>query len=128
MTPYKIILHDLTSNLIGQHPLKKPPYDENADMKTKVQVTHRYLLRAQRLKQRRSALIFAYFLGRLIESRELTKKEVKEMVSEHFYILAVRTFYIFEVTPAQIYATQTTSVNYIRRLKQEEVMKLALEI
>ncbi|EXX54357.1 hypothetical protein GLOIN_2v1487088 [Rhizophagus irregularis DAOM 181602=DAOM 197198] len=98
------------------------------DDKTKIHVTYRYLLRAQRLKQRIPALVFAYFLGQLIEQKELTKKQVRQIVSEHYYWISVHVYYIFETNPIQIYCTINTTVNLIRSLKQNEIKQLVLEI
>ena len=54
-----------------------PPYNNNADKNTKLSITYRCLLRAKRLKQRKKILIYAYYLGKLIKTYEVTAKEAK---------------------------------------------------
>ena len=96
--------------------------------KVKVQRTFTYLTRALRLKQRISSLFYAYYLGQIIVKGEITKKEVRKIISEHYYIIAIRTFYIFEFNPSQIYCTRETSVGMIRKLGQKEFKKLTLKL
>ena len=128
MTPYEIVLQDLLIEGNSSHELQDKPYSDEMDDKTKIHVTYQCLLRAQRLKQRIPALVFAYFLGQLIEQKELTKKQVRQIVSEHYYWISVRVYYIFETSPTQIYCTVNTTVNLIRSLKQNEIKQLVLEI
>ncbi|PKY33541.1 hypothetical protein RhiirB3_452524 [Rhizophagus irregularis] len=128
MTPYKIVLQDLLIEGNSSRELQDEPYSDEMDDKTKIHVTYRCLLRAQQLKQRIPALVFAYFLGQLIEQKELTKKQVRQIVSEHYYWISVRVYYIFETSPTQIYCTVNTTVNLIRFLKQNEIKQLVLKI
>ena len=67
------------------------------------------------------------FLGQLIEKRETTRRVIKQIISEHYYIIAIRTYYIFEVNPVQIYATKEMTINMIRKLKQKEFTQLTVE-
>jgi hypothetical protein len=80
------------------------------------------------LKQRTSALVFAYFLEQLIEEKELVKKQIRKIMSEHYYIMSIRTYYIFEVNPRQIFATRNTTVNLIMQLRQQDMNRLTVEI
>lgn len=128
MTPYEIVLQDLLKEETEDHIMQETPYTSEMDCLTKIQVTYRCLLRAQRFKQRKSALVFAYFIGQLIETKELSKRQVRRIITEHFYVISVRTYYIFEVKPTQIYSTERTTINTIMYLKQSEVRKLVLEL
>ncbi|PKC67561.1 hypothetical protein RhiirA1_393644 [Rhizophagus irregularis] len=128
MTPYEIVLQDLLTEGNSFHELQDESYSDEMDDKTKIHVTYRCLLRAQRLKQRIPVLVFAYFLGQLIEQKELTKKQVRQIVSEYYYWISVRVYYIFETNPIQIYCTVNTTVNLIRSLRQNEIKQLVLEI
>jgi hypothetical protein len=117
MTPFELIVQDLNQVRDSQVIMQEPPYDNTMDEKRKIQITYNCLLRAQRNKQRISALIFAYFLGQLIKNRLLSKREIKQLITEHFYSIAIRTFYIFEIDPTIIYSTSIISVNLIIKLK-----------
>jgi hypothetical protein len=128
MTPYDIILQDLFIEEEIQQELPEIPYTYEMNTESKIKVTYRCLLRAQRLKQRTSALVFAYFLGQLIEEKELVKKQIRKIMSEHYYIMSIRTYYIFEVNPRQIFATRNTTVNLIMQLRQQDMNRLTVEI
>jgi hypothetical protein len=128
MSYYDIILQDLfIENEIAVE-LQATPYNDNMEEKNKLEITFRCLLRAQRLRQRIPALIFAYFLGQLIENGESSKRNIKRVITEHYYTIAVRTYYIFEVNPIQIYATKNVSTTMVRKLKQSEFKKLTVEL
>ena len=125
---FNIILQDLLVENNINSELQTPPYDNNMDIKSKVKTTFTCLLRSLKLKHQTSSLIFAFYLGKLIESKEISKRDCRKIISEHFWIIAIRTYYIFEVNPAQIYATIETSTAMIRRLSQLEFRKLTLEL
>ncbi|GET62779.1 hypothetical protein RIR_jg36099.t1 [Rhizophagus irregularis DAOM 181602=DAOM 197198] len=101
MTPYEIVLQDLLIEGNSSHELQDEPYSDEMEDKTKIH---------------------------LIEQKELTKKQVRQIVSEHYYWISVRVYYIFETSPTQIYCTINTTVNLIRSLKQNEIKQLVLEI
>ncbi len=127
MSYYEIILQDLIENDHTQHNMQDTPYTLDVDHRIKIEITYECLVRALRLKQRISSLIFAYFLGQLIEKRQIAKRVIKQIISEHYYIIAIRTYYIFEINPVQIYATKNTTINMIRKLKQKDFKQLTLE-
>ena len=80
----------------------------------------RLIKRAQRRRDRINALIFAFYLGELIEVDEQIQKIAKKKLSQHYYTAVVRTFYIFEVCPEQIARTRTITLANIRRLTASE--------
>src|SRR5271154_3498286 len=118
-TAFQLISQDLCEENNLQQTLQDPPYLDELDFGEKIKITYDCLLRAIRLKQRISSLIFAYFLGQLIERKELSKCIMKQIITEHYYIIAVKTYYIFEINPQQIYATKFMSTSLIRKLHQE---------
>src|SRR5215469_4047014 len=128
MSYYDIILQDLISNEENNYTMQVPPYNEEMSERNKIEITYNCLLRAQRLKQRISTLVFAYYLGQLIEKREVSRRTCKQIITDHFYMIAVRSYYIFEMDPSQIYATKMITTAMIRKLKQHEFKKLTLEI
>ena len=127
MSSYNIVLQDLLNDEENNFTMPLPPYSEEMNNRERIEITYNCLLRSQRLKQRTSALIFAYYLGQLIEKREVSKRICKQIMSDHFYIIAIRTYYIFEVNPIQIYVTKNTTTAMIRKLKLHEFKKLTLE-
>lgn len=127
MSNYNIILQDLFERRNTQE-MQPPPYTAEMDITSKIEVTYNCLLRAQRLKQRISSLTFAYYLGQLMENRKISKRSCKLIVTDHFYIAAIRVYYIFELNPVQIFATKVTTLSMVRKLKQHEFRKLTLEL
>ena len=63
MSSYSIILQDLSIRRNNTQTIQPPPYTDQMDIKTKIEITYNCLLRAQRLKHRISALVFAFYLG-----------------------------------------------------------------
>ena len=128
MSYYDIILQDLFVENEMSMEMQATPYSDNMEEKNKLEITFWCLLRAQRLRQRIPALIFAYFLGQLIENGDNSKRNVKRVITEHYYTVAVRTYYIFEANPVQIYATKNMSITMVRKLKQKEFKRLTVEL
>jgi hypothetical protein len=125
MTPYDLILQDLAIEVETRPILQEVPYTSTMEMCLKMKVTYECLLRSIKLKHRISTLVFAFFLGQLIEKRELSKRKIRTIMSEHYYIIAVRTYYIFEVDPTQIYNTKVIILTLIRHLRQQDISNLA---
>jgi len=125
---YNVIIQDLLERGNISQDLPQRPYADDQDEKVKIQLLNLCILRAQKLKQRKFALVYAYYLGQCIEMKELSKKDIRKIISEYFYIIAVRTFYLFEFNPEQIFNTRKTTCNMIRKLKQEEFSRLIMEI
>ena len=128
MSYYDIILQDLFVENKMSMEMQVTLYSDNMEEKNKLEITFRCLLRAQRLRQRIPALIFAYFLGQLIENSDNSKRNVKRVITEHYYTVAVRTYYIFEANPVQIYATKNMFITMVRKLKQKEFKRLTVEL
>ncbi|GES88278.1 hypothetical protein GLOIN_2v1478891 [Rhizophagus clarus] len=108
--------------------LMGPPYNETMDDKSKISITYKCLLRAQRLKQRKTALTYAFYLGKLIESCPIIQKLAKKDISDHYYQTAIRTYYIFEINSFQIMGTQEITLSMIRRLTSQQYHSLIIEI
>ena len=96
---YQIIVNDLMEAEENNQLFSETPYLTEMSYKEKLNVTYDCLKRAVRLKQRISSLVFSYFLGQLIENKESSKREIKQIVTEHYYIIAIRTYYLFEFNP-----------------------------
>jgi len=74
MDYYNIIFQDLLEENNTQLNMQNTPYSSEMDYRIKIELTYECLIRALRLKQRISSLIFAYFLGQLIEKKETSKE------------------------------------------------------
>ena len=106
------------------------PYARNEAFKDKVEKTYRLLLRAASLKQRQRTLIYAFYLGELIENFAASKQQrslTKQWVSSYYFSTSVRTFHIFELDKSQIYRTTQLALKNIYRLNKEEYATLCPE-
>ena len=128
MTPYETICRDLSSEDENHLELSAPPYTNEMDAYGKFSLTYRCLLRAQRLKQRKRSLTYAFYLGKLIETNEISTKEAKKLISDHYYQTSIRTYYIFETNSGLIESSQETTLTIICRLTSNEYRSLTLEI
>ena len=128
MTPYEVICRDLTLLEENIPELSPPPYDDVIDEKAKVILIYHCLTRAQRLKQRKRSLVYAFYLGKLIETNEFSAKDMKKIISDHYYQTSIRTYYLFESNPGLIECSQETTLTTIRRLTSSEYRSLVLEI
>ena len=128
MTPYEIICEDLSSSITYNGNLTSPSYGDDANEKIKISITSRYLKRALRLKHRRKALTYAYYLGKIIEENNFPAKEVKQIISDHYYITSISTYYIFESNPGQIEKTETITLSLIHQLTARQYQSLIVEL
>ena len=71
MTPYETICRDLSSEDENYLELSASPYTNEMDAYGKFSLTYRCLLRAQRLKQRKRSLTYAFYLEKLIEINKI---------------------------------------------------------
>ena len=128
MTPYEIICQDLSLEMDNSLELSPAPYTDEIDERAKVSLTYRCLLRAQRLKQQKRSLVYTFHLRKLIEVNEFSAKEMKRLLTDHYYIVAIRTYYIFETNPCLIELSQNTSLTTICKLSSSEYRSLVIEI
>jgi len=123
-----IILNDITREEPFDAEIMTLPYIEEMADKEKIEVLHRLLLRAIKKGFRKQTLTYAYYLGQLIESDPVIGKRARRIVSEYYFVVSVRTYYIFEMCPQQIARTQMMTLSMIRRLKKPEYRSLMSEI
>src|SRR5579859_153868 len=125
---YQIIVNDLMEAEENNQTFPVTPYLTEMSYTEKLNVTYDYLKRAVRLKQCISSLVFSYFLGQLIENKVSSKREIKQIVTEHYYIISIRVYYLFEFNSQQIYATKMMTIMNVRKLKQDEFKQLVIEL
>ena len=106
------------------------PYGSNETYKDKVDKTYRLLMRTASLKQRQRTLIYAFFLGELLGSFEIGKRqksEAKQWVSSYYFSTSVRVFHIFEADISQIYRTKQLTLTNIARFSRDEYAMFCTE-
>ena len=106
------------------------PYGSNDTYKDKVDKTYRLLMRAASLRQRQRTLIYAFYLGELLGSFDISKRqksEAKQWVSSYYFSTSVRMFHIFEADILQIYRTKQLTLTNIARLSRDEYATFCTE-
>ena len=122
------IYNDIIAEEPAEAEILSPPYIDNLSDRAKIDALHRFLLRAIKRRHRKQTLTYAYYLGQMIENDPVIGKYARRIVSEHYFVTSVRTYYIFETCPQQIERTQVTTLNMIRRLRVDEYTSLVSEI
>jgi hypothetical protein len=123
-TPYDLISLDILEIDPQNILIIPPPYNDDDLVEIKLKLTYRRMIRSVRLHQRISSLTYAYYLGLLISSHEISKETIRQIVTPYYRRAAERTFYIFENNISQIYRSKFTTLFLIERLKSAEYQSL----
>jgi hypothetical protein len=131
MRKFTIILEDLTEVEPLEIEVIPPPYDETMDLIDQVRQAYRVLQRSIRLGNRTEVLMNAFYLGKALEANSYSRAQqtfCKSLLTEHFKVMATRTYYIFEfLGPIQIMRTKKTTASMIRTLTAKDFKKLVME-
>ncbi|CAG8522119.1 18612_t:CDS:2, partial [Gigaspora rosea] len=103
-----------------------PPYDNEHKEIIKATLAYHYLLRTIRRRDRIESLVYAYYLGSILDvmSRDQLRF-LRPIISRHYYNTAIRTYYVFEhYGVEQVYCSTFTSLHEIRRLSDSEFHSL----
>ena len=117
---FEIVFDDLWEEFPEEVELYSLPDMANMEIRMKIYAMNRLIKRALRMKNRKLALLNTFYLGQMIESDDMFKYVAKQELSSYYYVAAVRTYYIFEMSPEQIMRTRRTTLKNIRDLKAQE--------
>src|SRR5436309_11807599 len=103
-TPLKILILDIQEQSSTEDHNMIPPYDENMDVTEKFYITFIMLKRSIKLKLRINTLIYAFYLGKLINEQDfmVNRLDYYSILPQHYIRLAKATFDIFKPHPDQI--------------------------
>lgn len=103
------------------------PYEEGQENKQKVKLAYQALRRSIKRKDRLTALINAYFLGKVINEVEGPRQEyqLKKELTSHYITMAENAYILFEIDPAQILRTTKLDIRDIRRTKRKDIVIIA---
>ncbi|RGB35699.1 hypothetical protein C1646_667507 [Rhizophagus diaphanus] len=125
---YQRILGDLRRLQPTEVAAYPPPYTITAGLEEKFDLINAAIERAKRIDDRILMLANVYYLGHFleVEIRDNTKRgRFLQQLSIHFRMIAIRTYYIFEVTGVeQIMRTTHTTPTMIRKLSTAEYKDL----
>ena len=131
MDTYSIIFQDLYGILPLTIDEYSVPYCKEMKLEQKVRMIFMKLHQALKLKNRILSLVNAFYLGQLLEVEAITSFEKMigpKIVTKYYFTSAIRTYYIFQANPEQIYRTTNTTIRLIYQLKSAEYRQLSLDL
>ena len=102
-----------------------PPYIDGMSDQQKLESLKPSLRRAIKTRQRKLALINAYYLGKLFEEMPSgkDKETLRSSITDHYYVMGRSTYDLFEGFPEQIYRTSYLMVQIIRKMHRPRVLR-----
>ncbi|CAG8486815.1 21843_t:CDS:2 [Cetraspora pellucida] len=125
---YQEILNDL-NDLLKSSPANikiiLPSYESSSKLQNKIITLWRCLARARRLNNRIDTLVYAFYLGQLLETVTKPEKTMcTKLLTRYFIMVSMRTYYIFErLGVEQIYRTSTMNLRMISRLGSRTILE-----
>jgi len=126
-----LTLEEIQTDLLAVAPLNPgplvPPYEEGQEDKLKLRFTYQALRRSIKRKDRMTALINAYFLGKVLNETEGPRREyqLKKELTSHYITMAENAYILFEMDPLQILRTEKLDIRDVRRTRRKDVVNLA---
>ncbi|SRR6266480_347580 len=104
-----------------------PPYEEGQGNKQKLKLAYQSLRRSIKRKDRLTALVNAYFLGKVLNETEGPRQEyqLKRELTSHYITMAENAYILFDVDPIQILRTTKLDIRDIRRTRKKDIIDIA---
>ena len=118
------------NNLAAETPegvivVENEPYTVMDSLEEQVRKTRNAINFAIRGGDSHLILIHTYYLGEIIENNCRKKNLMKQLISEHFYQAAFKTYHIFvQIGKEQIYRTRGLTHSIMRKLKSSTYKRL----
>jgi hypothetical protein len=122
---FEAMVTDLTTRSLLENRQLIPPFIEGLSKLEELKILIKELPRSVKLQQRRTALINAYYLGKILQ--EVDKADAikyKRQLTYHYQVMARYTYDLFESAPEQILHTQFISVQRIRSTPRKKLLQL----
>ena len=119
-TIYDLILEEIFEVTPEDVIVTPCPYSHNDTPEIQLYTTYRHLQRSARRKDRHMTLIYAYYLGELIENIHNRHQQglLIDHISKYYSVVSRRTYYLFEKPGIeQIYRTKKLTLRMIYNLK-----------
>jgi hypothetical protein len=131
ISAYQRILEDLRRLQPTKVVAYPPPYIATAGLEEKFDLINAAIERAKRIDDRILMLVNVYYLGHLLEVEirdNIRRGQFLQQLSIHFRTIAIRTYYIFEISGVeQIMRTTHITTTMIRKLSTAEYKDLVLK-
>src|SRR5947199_3464652 len=103
------------------------PYEEGQGNKQKLKLAYQSLRRSIKRKDRLTALVNAYFLGKVLNKTEGPRQEyqLKRELTSYYITMAENAYILFEVNSIQILRTTNLDIRDIQRIKKKNIIDIA---
>src|SRR3954471_5512635 len=104
-----------------------PSYEEGQENKQKLKLAYQSLRRSIKRKDHLTALVNAYFLGKVLNETEgpRQKYQLKQELTSHYITMAENAYILFDVDPIQILRTTKLDIRDIRRTRKKDIIDIA---
>ena len=104
-----------------------PPYEDGQGNKQKLKLAYQSLRRSIKRKDHLTALVNAYFLGKVLNETEGPRQEyqLKRELTSHYITMAENAYILFEVDPIQILCTTKLDIRDIQRTRKKDIIDIA---
>jgi hypothetical protein len=124
---YTILLQDFSYDTPEDIDVIPSPSNILQTPETQVLHTYQKLQRSARRHDRIMTLVYAYYLGEILENNfsRSQRSYLNSHISKYYSLSSRRTYYLFEkVGVQQIYRTRSTTLSLIYRMKQSDFLAL----
>jgi hypothetical protein len=130
MATYTILVEDLLQNTPEDVDVAPAPYDLLQTTELQLLNTYQKLQRASRRRNRILTLVYAYYLGELLESipSRTQRSYLISQITPYYYQASIRVYSIFVKSGiSQIYRTRSTTLRLIRNMSSSDYLSLTQE-
>ena len=131
MSAYECILKDLRTMTPEGTLSYPPPYDAQSSLEEKFTSLQEAINRSKRLGHQALQLVNLFYMGQFLEKEVTTSPQrslYAQQLSDHYRIISLRMYYIFEPFGAhQIAQITQTTPTMVRKLSQREYQDLVVK-
>src|SRR5436305_7902057 len=103
------------------------PYEEGQGNKQKLKLAYQSLRRSIKRKDCLTAIVNAYFLGKVLNKTEGPRQEyqLKRELTSHYITIAENAYILFKVNPTQILCTTKLDIRDVRQTRKKNIVNIA---
>src|SRR2546423_13387210 len=102
-------------------------YEEGQGNKQKLKLAYQSLRKSIKRKDRLTAFVNAYFLGKVLNKTKGPRQEyqLKRKLTSHYITMAENAYILFEVNPIQILRTTKLDIRDVQRIRKKDIIDIA---
>ena len=126
-----LTLEEIQTELLEIFPTNSGPlissYEEGQRNKQKLKSAYQSLRRSIKRKDCLTALVNAYFLGKVLNETKGSRQEyqLKRELTSHYITIAENAYILFEVDPIQILCTTKLDIRDVQRTRRKDIVEIA---